>query len=175
MSKIYIPKTFSKRNYYECPLCGVNTNLLQKDERIEVNSQTYCQSCYKDGNNRKQIMPRDFYELRRSCDSNDIQQDIRYNINAERACNNLRRIEIAHLHGIKSEIDDMYLDMFYDKENDQIYFRVSLCDDDDPWFGTEEYQYLRHEQVAALLNKNGIHILDGLHAGNWKEYFDFEK
>lgn len=93
----------------------------------------------------------------------------------EIACNNLKRLEIAHLHGKFSEEGSIWLDAFFDMEKNHIYFRLGMVDDDDPWLGTETYTYLTCEQVPTLLNKNGIHLLDGLNSKNWREYFVVEK
>ena len=67
------------------------------------------------------------------------------------------------------------MDAFFDMEKNHIYFRLGMVDDDDPWLGTETYTYLTCEQVPTLLNKNGIHLLDGLNSKNWREYFVVEK
>ena len=168
MNRIVVKKTFFGVQYHnDCPYCGLNTNLLSEEERAVIGEIKYCKRCYNEKINKKQIKPRDYYELSFSSDCFD-------NLDNEIVCFNLKRLEIAHLHGKSSEEDSMWLDVFFDTEKNNIYFRLCIVDDDDPWFGTETYTYLTCEQVPALLNKNSIHLLDGLNSENWKEYFVFE-
>ena len=96
-----------------------------------------------------------------------------YRLACTRKCQKLPGIEIAHLCGEKGSDGEMHLDMFFDKENGEIYFRVTICTDDDSFFGTELRNYISPDRAIELLNQNSIHILDGLTAKNWKEYFEF--
>lgn len=168
MNRIVVKETsFGVQYHNNCPYCGLNTNLLSEEERAVIGKIKYCKRCYNENINKKQIKPGDYYEFSLS--------SVADNLNNELICRNLKRLEIAHLHGKKSEEDAMWLDAFFDIEKSKLYFRLSMVDDDDPWFGTETYTYLTCEQVPTLLNKNGIHLLDGLNSKNWKEYFVFEK
>lgn len=49
-----------------------------------------------------------------------------------------------------------------------------MIDDDDPRWGTESYTYLELSEISAFLNKNGIHIFDGMTEKTWKSYILFE-
>ena len=80
------------------------------------------------------------------------------------------KIGIAHLHGVYGQLDDMYLDFFYDRDEDDLNFRISMVDDDEPFFGTEMYKYIKADHVSLLLNINDIHIFDGMTEENWKSY-----
>ena len=154
----------------ECSFCGLNTNLLDESEKVVVESKKYCKSCYQNGIDRKSVTPKDFYEL---FHKNHTEHDSMSNINNECICNKLERLEIAHLCGEYGKEDCICLDLYHVIQEDSIYFRLSICDDDDPWFGTETYNYISPEQAIELLNKNGIHLLDGLSDENWKSYFSF--
>ena len=168
MNKIIVKETFLGVQYHnDCLYCGLNTNLLPEEERVVIGEVKCCKRCYSEKTNKKQIGPSDYYGFSLSSGAD--------NLNNEIAFSNLKRLEIAHLHGKYSEEDSMWLDAFFDIEKHNIYFRLCMVDDDDPWFGTESYTYLICEQVPALLNKNGIHLLDGLSSKNWEEYFVFEK
>ena len=67
------------------------------------------------------------------------------------------------------------LDFIYDKAADRPYFRMSIIEDDDPWFGSESYHYLDAEDIHGLLSKNGIDLFEGMTELNWKSYIWFTK
>lgn len=172
MNKIIVTeKQLGSFRSHCCPYCGLNTDLLSNDYRVYDEKNVFCRSCYEKGENKKTVTPRDFYVLR--CQNN--QGDKLQLFEEERVCQSMPRLEIAHLYGELGEEDDFYLDLFYDRKNEKIYFRTSINNDSDPWFGTEVFNYINFEQVVYLLNKNGIHILDGINESNWKEYFDFQE
>ncbi len=158
----------------DCPVCGLNTNLLKKKECVLKDGKKYCRNCFGcESNSKKQVIPYDFYEMR---DSSLAGSNL--NTHNESICNKLPRLEIAHLYGEYGNDRDMCLDFFYDGKD--IYFRLYLVDDDSDFLGcyssySELYTYLSPGQAVEILNKNDIHILDGLTAENWREYFCFEK
>ena len=151
-----------------CPCCGLNTNLLSDKQKISDGEKVFCRECFgKDV--KKTVKPGDFYVSMISVDEGgNLGEDSFYQNNLENRCRGrvgLPYIEIAFLHGEKSyEEDNMYLDMYYDKETGSLYFRMSLCEDTDPWYGYESYAYVRFPYVLKLLNKNDIHIFDGITA-----------
>ena len=166
MRKIQIQREYFGVHFNnDCAFCGLNTNLLEDSEKITVDSKKYCKSCYQEGTDKKSVTPRDFYNTHRD--------DAMSDANKESICNKLAGIEIAHLCGKYGEENCIILDMYHIVQEDSIYFRLSICDDDDPWWGTEIYKYISPEQAIELLNKNGIHLLDGLTDDNWSSYFDF--
>ena len=121
MRKIQIEKGFYGVQYNnDCPYCGVNTNLLSESERVEINSKTYCVRCYSEGVSKKHVTPKDFYSMNRCNPEKSIQDELNYNLACERKCDDLHRIEIAHLHGSRFGEDAMYLDVYPDSENDCI-------------------------------------------------------
>ena len=174
MGKIQIKPNFYGVQYNnDCPYCGINTNLLQESERVEVNSRNYCVRCYREGVNKRHVTPKDYNSMNWREPGKSIQDELNYNLACERKRDHLPRLEIAHLHGSRFGEDAMYLDMYPDRENDCLHFRLSIVDDDDAWSGTELYDYIPPNYAVKLLNKNDIHILDGLTEENWKEYFEF--
>ena len=174
-----------RHNHNDCICCGLNTNLLEENESvvipeknergIVVGYKKYCRHCYEEGLNKKHVTSYDFYidyfPPNISVEESRRQTDFR--MACTRKCQELHGIEIAHLCGGKGEESEMHLDMFFDKESGEMYFRVTICNNDDPWFGTELRNYISPERTIELLNKNDIHILDGLTTENWKEYFAF--
>ncbi|MCH5188357.1 MAG: hypothetical protein J1F63_08120 [Oscillospiraceae bacterium] len=170
MGKIFAKNLFCIY-FKDCPLCGLNTALLPENERVEVGREVFCRPCYEAGKNKKRVTPADYYHV--SLQNQKIDGDHLLQLNNEILCSGLPNLPIAHLHGKMGEEDDFNLDLRYDQKNDKIYFRSSLVDDPDPWYGTETYKYITAEQAIYLLNKNGIHILDGMNESNWKDYFEF--
>ena len=171
MDKIRVTKECLGVFYHrDCPLCGLNTSLLSKDNRVYDKGNVFCRSCYEKGKSNKKVSPSDFYILfSQNHQGNKIQL-----FEEEKICENIPRLEIAHLYGEIGEEDDFYLDLFYDKKTDKLYFRTLIVADADPWSGWETFNYINFEQAVYLLNKNGIHILDGINESNWKDYFDFQ-
>ena len=173
MSKLIIK---SKMRIKSCPFCGLNTSLLPENEKKSIDDKTYCLQCARDGISKLHIAPVDFYHFfAQGTGQLKEKGDSMFQVSKESVCNQLRRIEIAHLHGEYGREDDMYLDFFYDKIHDKPYFRMLIVDDDDPWWGTEVYTYLEAEEVPVLLNKNGIHVFDGMNESNWKSYIGFDQ
>ncbi len=109
------------------------------------------------------ITPRDFFSY-----ADDY--DINITTKKEMKSHRFSKIGIAHLHGVYGQLDDMYLDFFYDRDEDDLNFRISMVDDDEPFFGTEMYKYIKADHVSLLLNINDIHIFDGMTEENWKSY-----
>ena len=171
MGKIIITRDTKAR---ACPFCGLNTSLLPKEQRVSENGQTYCRQCKKDKMPKLTIKPKDYYEISFDPKRPPTLENVSKQVHAESICNQLPRIEIAHLHGEFGREDDMYLDFFYDETTDTPYFRLCMIDDDDPWWGTESYTYLEPSEISAFLNKNGIHIFDGMTEKTWKSYILFE-
>lgn len=171
MGKIQIKREHFGVHYHnDCPFCGLNTNLLAESEKVVVDSKTYCKHCYQKGTEQKNVTPSDFYML---SFGNHTAQDTMVNVSKEAVCNQLPQLEIAHFCGKYGEEGCVCLDLYHAAQEGCIYFRLSLCNDDDPWEGTETYTYLSPAQAIELLNKNGIQILDGLTDDNWDNYFDF--
>ena len=176
MAKEYdLKKILVKPDYYgvkyhmECPYCGLNTNLLSEKDRVHSDDgRIYCLSCYEGGKDKKTVKPSDFYMLE---ELNVNGCDMEYQRKIEMDLSYCPKLELAHLYGRVNEADDFYLDLIH--HNSQIYFRACISNDDDSWFGTESYKYISPEQAAKLLNKNGIHILDGINELNWPFYFSF--
>ena len=171
MRKIQIKREYFGVHYHnDCAFCGLNTNLLAESEKILVDSKIYCKSCYQKGIDKKSVTPKDFYRIPYE---NYAEKEPLAKIAKESICSKLPRLEIAHLCGEYGEEGCICLDLYPIAQESRLYFRLSLCDDDDPWFGTEVYHYISPEQATKLLNLNGIHILDGLTDDNWMHYFDF--
>ncbi len=145
----------------ECPFCGINTSLLSDREKVTIENVTYCKSCKIEGVSKKNVTPGDFGKIFNSITSTS---DPIVNVRKEAICNNLPGIQIAHLCGERYGPDCMYLDLYYDKDNNKVYYRLCLSDDDDDWCwgGTETYCYPTLQQAVELLHKNDIHILDGM-------------
>ena len=174
MRKIQIKNEFYGVQYNNnCPYCGLNTNLLPESERVEIDAKKYCVRCYREGVNKRHVTPEDSDSTNWRDPEKSIPDEVNYNLACERKRDHLPRLEIAHLHGSRFGEGAMYLDMYPDIENDVIYFRLSIIDDDDAWFGSETYDYLPPDYAVKLLNKNDIHILNGLTEENWKEFFEF--
>ena len=68
----------------------------------------------------------------------------------------------------------MYMDFFYDKDEDTPIFRISMVDDDQPFFGTQENNYIKADHVPLLLNINDIHLFDGMTEENRRSYIQIE-
>ena len=150
-----------------CSLCGINTALLSERDVQEKDGNLYCARCEKDGVSHFHITPRDFYTYRNDYDLNTCSQKA---IKSDRSPN----FGIAHLHGVYGELDDMYMDFFYDKDEDTPIFRISMVDDDQPFFGTQENNYIKADHVPLLLNINDIHLFDGMTEENRRSYIQIE-
>lgn len=168
MSKLIISK---HPRAIPCPLCGLNTVLLPDNQKVHDEDKVYCRQCKNDGISKMQIDPGDFYAF--LFKQKNIQNDCMNGVKNESICNRLKKTEIAHLHGEYARENDMYLDFIYDEAADKPYFRISIIEDDDPWFGSESYQYLEAEEVHGLLSKNGIYLFEGMTELNWKSYIWF--
>ena len=173
-------------NHNDCVYCGLNTNLLGEDETVVIPEKNekgniigckkYCRHCYEGGIDKKRAEPSDFYGefAFRAPSSEEIQQQIDHNRACESKCRDLSGLEVAHLCGERAQTEEMNLDMFLDKAGGEVFFRLTLCDnDDDPWLTTESRDFISIDRAIELLNKNDIHILDGLTAENLEAYFEF--
>lgn len=165
-------KNISWNSY--CPLCGWNTLLLPDIDRIRVGDKDFCRCCYEKGESKKSVTTKDFFDIHsRSikrhedfCKHMELETSVRWE---------LPKINVAHLYGELYKEDDLRLDLYYDEMNNKPYFRISIAEDDDPWFGRELYSYVSVKQAILLLNKNGIHLWDGMNESNWKDFFDFRE
>lgn len=171
MKKINI-KNISWNLY--CSYCGWNTLLLPDNERIRVGDKGFCRCCYEEEKNKKSVTTKDFFDSRSQsierhegfCTNMELETSVRWKF---------PKINVAHLYGELYKEDDMRLDLYYDEMNNKPYFRISIADDDDPWFGTETYCYVSVKQAIVLMNKNGIHYWDDMNESNWKNFFDFRE
>ena len=86
--------------------------------------------------------------------------------------NLLRHKEIAHVCGKLYEPDAVYLDGAYDAENDLLFFRLCIANDDADIFsfpacGTETYVYITQEEAANVLRKSGKDSYEGFSREDW--------
>ena len=85
MNRIVVKKTYFGVQYYnDCPYCGLNTNLLSEEERAVIGEIKYCKRCYNEKINKKQIKPRDYYELSVASGLDNLDNEI--------ACFNLKKM-----------------------------------------------------------------------------------
>lgn len=154
-----------------CPCCGLNTALLAEEHKIKASGKTFCLSCYKSKKSKKQVTPKDFYIL---FQKEHQAHNAMVNNHKESICKHLPYLEIAFLYGEQYKEDAMYLDLYCDIQSNVLYFRLSIADAEcDPWLSSETYHYLSVTQALSLLNKNGIHIFDGMTEENCNEFFEF--